>query len=93
MKTSGVWRGNRTTKKKTRPAYKPKIRWELLGLSDPEANETITSIETIRQEVSSLASRGFGQDTRARTAGHDSTSTGRGRRTGTRKATRRGATE
>lgn len=66
MKISTVWKRNTVGKRKNRPAYKPKIRWELLGLSDPDLAEPATSIETIRREVSSLASRGFGQGTRSR---------------------------
>jgi len=40
MGISTAWKSTKAGKKKTRPAYKPKIRWELLGLSDPEATES-----------------------------------------------------
>ncbi|HEY6083884.1 MAG TPA: hypothetical protein VIU63_00725 [Nitrospira sp.] len=74
MKISAAWKGTNSRKKKNRPVYKPKIRWELLGLSDPDQAEPTTTIETIRKEVSSLASLGFGQGTLSR-----STSTGKAR--------------
>jgi hypothetical protein len=93
MKISAVWKGNNVGKKKTRPAYKPKIRWELLGLSDPDLTESTTSIETIRKEVSSLASRGFGQGTRSRLTGQDTKVRGRNRPTSGSQVRRRGATE
>jgi len=66
---------SRMGKKKVRQAYKPKIRWELLGLSSPELEPT-TSIDTIRKGVSSLASQGFETGTARLTAG---TAKGRGR--------------
>jgi hypothetical protein len=79
--------------KKNRRTYKPKIRWDLLGLSDPNATESTTSIETIRREVSLLANRGFGQETISRTAAEASKGRGRGRQPGGSRARRRGATE
>lgn len=93
MKISGGWRGGKPSKKKVRPSYKPKIRWELLGLSDPSLEETSTPIESIRREVSSLASRGFGQGTRSRSTDQDRKSPGRAHQTGSTRARRRGATE
>jgi hypothetical protein len=93
MKISGGWRGGKPSKKKVRPSYKPKIRWELLGLSDPSLDETSTPIESIRREVSSLASRGFGQGTRSRSTDQDRKSPGRAHQTGSTRARRRGATE
>ncbi|SLM46450.1 conserved protein of unknown function [Nitrospira japonica] len=56
--TSTLWKSNYMEKKKTRPSYKPKIRWELLGLPFPDSGTT-TPIETIRKGVSVLASQGF----------------------------------
>lgn len=44
---------NNSAKKKYRPTYRLKIRWELLGLGQPEY--TKPSIETIRSAVSTLA--------------------------------------
>lgn len=57
----------KSTKKTTRTS-KPKIRWDVLGLSDPSLDEASTSIETIRREVSLLASSGFGKETTLRSA-------------------------
>ena len=93
MKISGGWRGGKAGKKKVRPSYKPKIRWELLGLTDPSMDETATPIETIRREVSSLASRGFGQGTRSRLTGSDSKSASRTHLPGQGRTRRRGATD
>jgi hypothetical protein len=93
MNISAVWKSNKTGKRKNRPVYKPKIRWELLGLTDPSLTESTTSIETIRKEVSSLASRGFGQGTRSRITGQDGKAHGRSRQTSAGQVRRRGATE
>jgi hypothetical protein len=65
MKMSSVWRQNKSTTKRKRPIHKPKICWDSLGLpSTPHAS--VASIEEIRRQVTSLASRGFGQGTRSR---------------------------
>ena len=93
MKISGGWRGGKPSKKRVRPSYKPKIRWELLGLSNPNIEETSTPIETIRREVSSLASRGFGQGTRSRSGTSDGNGSGRIHRVNPSRPRRRGATE
>jgi hypothetical protein len=88
---SSVWKGNKTGKKKTRPAYKPKIRWELLGLSDPDVSPAEESMDAIRKEVSTLASRGFGPGTLVRSA---ETGNGRGgNRPSTSSTKRRGTTQ
>ena len=79
--------------KKVRRTSKPKIRWDLLGLSDPRLDESTTSIETIRREVSLLASRGFGQETTIRSTAQDAKGRGRGRQPDGSLARRRGATE
>ena len=63
---------------KTRRTSKPKIRWDVLGLADPSLGESSTSIETIRREVSLLASSGFGKETTIRSA-QDTKGRGRGR--------------
>ena len=62
-------RSMQSKKRKRNPARKPKIRWEVLGLSGPQGNEEATSIDSIRQAVSSMASRGLGQGTRSRMKG------------------------
>ena len=52
MKMSHGWKSN-SRKKKTKPTYK--IRWEALGLSEPDRPQT--SIEAIRSEVSAMATQ------------------------------------
>jgi hypothetical protein len=64
MDLASVWKSRKTRKKKS--VRKPKIRWQLLGLTDPNSVDNISSIETIRQEVASLARYSFGEDTRLR---------------------------
>ena len=64
MKISSTWKSGKSGKKKQRPTYRPKIRWELLGLSDPQNAELATSIETIRKQVSALTREGFGLESR-----------------------------
>lgn len=93
MKISGGWRGGKPGKKRVRPSYKPKIRWELFGLSNPNIEETSTPIETIRREVSSLASRGFGQGTRSRSRTSEGKPSGPIHRANPNRARHRGATE
>ena len=68
MKLSTGWRADKTRKNRARATRKPKIRWELLGLPGPLDTRLTTSMEDIRRQVSSMASRGFGQGTRLRTA-------------------------
>jgi hypothetical protein len=71
MKLSTGWRADKTRKNRARATRKPKIRWEVLGLPGPlDAN--LTSMEDIRRQVSNMASRGFGQGTRSRTAERES---------------------
>lgn len=57
MKVSNVWKRGSSARKKNKPTYK--IRWELIGLSDPDAIERTTSMDTIRREVSFLATQGL----------------------------------
>lgn len=65
MKISTVWGGNKARKRK-RPVQKLKIRWDVLGLQPTSSEESSQSIEDIRRQVTSLASNGFGQETRLR---------------------------
>ena len=58
MKMSHGWKSN-SRKKKTKPTYT--IRWEALGLSRPD--RTQASIESIRSEVSMLATQGLSERT------------------------------
>jgi hypothetical protein len=68
MNLSTAWNDRKAGKKKKRSVHKPKIRWQLLGLSDPDLHDNTSSIEIIRLGVSLLASHGIGSDTRLRTA-------------------------
>ena len=78
--------------KKTGRTSKPKIRWDVLGLSDPSLAESSTSIETIRREVSLLASSGFGKETIIQSV-QDTKGGGRGSQSDGSRMRRRGATE
>jgi len=93
MMLSGTWRDGKAGKKKTQPTYRPKIRWELLGLSNPDLDEPATSIETIRKEVSSLAAHGFEQGTRLRSTSQGFKSHKKSPYAGSPRPKRRGATE
>lgn len=72
MKLSTGWRADKTRKNRARATRKPKIRWEVLGLPGPIDTSQTTSMEDIRRQVSNMASRGFGQGTRSRTAERES---------------------
>lgn len=93
MKISSVWKSGKTTKKKNRSVHKPKIRWQLLGLTDPNLVDNPPSIEAIRQEVSSMARYGIGPDTRLRATAQESKSLGRNHPSAANRSSRRGATE
>lgn len=64
MNLASVWKSRKAGKKKS--AHKPKIRWQLLGLTDPNSVDSTSSIDAIRREVASLARYSFGEDTRLR---------------------------
>jgi hypothetical protein len=64
MNLASVWKSRKAGKKKS--VHKPKIRWQLLGLTDPNSVDSTSSIEVIRREVASLARYSFGEDTRLR---------------------------
>jgi hypothetical protein len=68
MKLSTGWRADKTRKNRARATRKPKIRWEVLGLPGPLDTSLQASMEDIRRQVSNMASHGFGQGTRSRTA-------------------------
>lgn len=51
------FKGDNSGKKKHKPSYRLKIRWELFGL--PNSEPTKPSIEAIRSEVSTLAVTGL----------------------------------
>ena len=58
MKISTVWGGNKAARKRKRPVSKLKIRWDVLGLQPVSSEDQSPSIEDIRRQVTSLASRG-----------------------------------
>ncbi len=89
--SSVIWKNRRAGTKKS--VHKPKIHWQLLGLTDPNSVDITSSIETIRQEVSSLARRGVGPNTPSCSAAQESKSQGRNSKFGANKTRRRGATE
>ena len=64
MKMSHGWKAN-SRKKKTKPTYK--IRWEVLGLAEPD--RTQASIEAIRSEVSMMATQRLSERTQAPSVG------------------------
>ncbi|ALA57825.1 hypothetical protein NITMOv2_1398 [Nitrospira moscoviensis] len=86
MKISTAWGGNKARKRK-RPVQRLKIRWDLLGFQPASQDDESPSIEDIRRQVSSLASTGFGQETRLRSVAKktaDRSGPGVGRITGAR---------
>lgn len=91
MAISSSWGSSRTSRKGRRTVVKTKIRWDLLGLQDPVLTGPTQSMEDIRRQVSSLASRGFGSGTRSR-AGNTSGQAAPDATPAARKQ-RRGATE
>jgi hypothetical protein len=91
MKLSTGWRADKTRKNRARATRKPKIRWEVLGLPGPIDTNLTTSMEDIRRQVSNMASRGFGQGTRSRTAEREAKTTGHAPDSSNKR--RRGATE
>lgn len=91
MKLSTGWRADKTRKNRARATRKPKIRWEVLGLPGPLDTSLTTSMEDIRQQVSNMASRGFGQGTRSRTAEREAKTTSHAPESNNKR--RRGATE
>jgi hypothetical protein len=91
MKLSSGWRSDKTRKNRAQATRKPKIRWEVLGLPNPLDTSLTTSMEDIRRQVSNMASRGFGQGTRSRTAEREAKATVRVPDSSSKR--RRGATE
>ena len=91
MKLSTGWRADKTRKNRARATRKPKIRWEVLGLPNSLDTSLTTSMEDIRRQVSNMASRGFGQGTRSRTAEREAKTTNHAPDSSSKR--RRGATE
>ncbi|BFU90739.1 MAG: hypothetical protein NTAFB01_19260 [Nitrospira sp.] len=90
MNLTSVWKNRRTGKKKS--VRKPKIRWDLLGLTDPDSVDSTSSMETIRREVTSLARYSFGPDTRLRATAQESKSLDKNHEPVGARNKRRGAT-
>ena len=93
MKLSSGWNRDNSSPKKKRTQSRYKIRWELMGLTRPGENEPVTPMETIRKEVSLLASQGL--EERAQAPSAESKAKGRGlnRNLSGNRVRRRGATE
>jgi hypothetical protein len=62
---SHVWKSG-SRKKKTKPTYK--IRWDVLGLPGPERAQSTLSMDTIRSEVSLMATQRLAERTPAPSA-------------------------
>jgi hypothetical protein len=92
VKISTTWGRGKTSRKGKRPALRTKIRWNLLGLDDPALAGT-TSMEDIRRQISSMASRGFGPGTRSRSGVKEVSGQSESDSTTPIRKRRRGATE
>jgi len=93
MNMSSVWGANKAARKRKRSVRKAKIRWDVLGLQDPALDGPTTSMEDIRRQVTSLASRGLGPGTRSRSGAKDSAAHAVSGVTAPSRKQRRGATE
>jgi hypothetical protein len=62
---SHVWKSG-SRKKKTKPTYK--IRWDVLGLPGPDRAQSTLSMDTIRSEVSLMATQRLAERTPAPSA-------------------------
>ena len=62
---SHVWKSG-SRKKKTKPTYK--IRWDVLGLPGPDQAQSTLSMDTIRSEVSMMATQRLAERTPAPSA-------------------------
>jgi hypothetical protein len=92
MKMSTAWGSNKSSRKGKRTVLKTKIPWAVLGLQAPDL-DSASSIEDIRRQVTSMASRGLGPGTRSRSdAKHQQDHAAPNATPSTRKR-RRGATE
>ena len=93
MKMSTAWGSNKSSRKGKRTVIKTKIPWAVLGLQDPDLDNSASSIEDIRRQATSMASRGLGPGTRSRSdAKHSHNHDTANAPTSTKKR-RRGATE
>lgn len=67
----------RHTIRQKKSVHKPKIRWQLLGLTDPNPVDSAPSIDIIRREIASLARYSFGEETRLRCLVRENKSVGK----------------
>jgi hypothetical protein len=81
------------TRKRKRTVRPAKIRWDRLGLQDPALGKPTPSMEDIRRQVTSLASRGLGTGTRSRTVTKDAPARTAADIMAPNRKRRRGATE
>ena len=58
--------GTKASHRRKRAIRRTKVRWDLLGLQDPEQMPLTTSIDDIRRQIISAASQGLSPDTLSR---------------------------
>jgi hypothetical protein len=63
--------GTNASHRRKRAIRRTKVRWDLLGLQDPERNTSITSIDDIRRQIITAASQGLSPDTLSRSHAKD----------------------
>jgi hypothetical protein len=63
--------GTKASHRRKRAIRRTKVRWDLLGLQDPERTPSTTSIEDIRRQITSAASQGLSPDTLSRSHQQD----------------------
>jgi len=93
VKMSSSWGSSKSSRKGRRTVFKTKIRWDLLGLQDPSLAGSSQSMDDIRRQVTSLASRGFGSGTRSRSRLKETPGTSGSEAVAPARKRRRGATE
>jgi hypothetical protein len=59
VKISTSWGSSKTLRKRKRTVLRTKIRWEVLGLQDPERMAATPSMEDIRSRIISMSSQGL----------------------------------
>ncbi len=63
--------GTKASHRRKRAIRRTKVRWDLLGLQDPERTPSTMSIEDIRRQITSAASQGLSPDTLSRSRQQD----------------------
>lgn len=58
--------GTKPPHRRKRTVLRTKVRWEKLGLHNPERSSSAMSIEDIRRQITSAASQGLSSDTVSR---------------------------